>query len=85
VDLSYGIHRYWTTPPVESREAGSATIHLHRETDHRAFPKFSGVVAEVAYVDATGRYYLRTFDAGGVPTEIIQSLIAEAEELIPYK
>ena len=82
MDLAYAIHRYWTTPPVVDREQGSSTILLHRETDHPLFAKFSGVVAKVVYWDALGNYYLRTFDASGVPTEIIETLIEEAKDLI---
>ena len=82
MDLPYGIHRYWTTPPHVDREKGSSTILLHRETDHPLFAKFSGVVAEVVYWDALGHYYLRTFDASGVPTEVIEMLLAESKDLI---
>ena len=85
MDEPFGIHRYWTSLPVASREEGSTTVHLHRETDHPLFAKFSGVVAEVVFWDAAGSYYLQTFDGHGVPLEIIERLVAEAKEVIRYK
>ena len=78
MDRRYANHRYRTTPPVSDRKAGCTTLHLHCETDGQTI-----VVAEVVYWDAAPGYFLKTFDE--ILVEIVEELIAEAKEAIPYK
>lgn len=79
MDRPHGRDRFWTTPPVNDREAGSTSLRLHRDSEGR-----SVIAAEVVFWDALGQYFLETFN-GDVPLDIIEALIAEAKDKIRYK
>jgi hypothetical protein len=75
----FGRLHFWTTSPVSNCCDGFTALRLHRDLDGT-----TALVAEVVFWDAVGQYFLQTFQTD-VPVEIVEALIAEANDLIPYK
>ena len=73
METQFGHERFWTTY-VEDHKDGFAGLRLHRER----FGKTT-VAAEVLYWDASGHFFVQTFN-GEVAVEIIEALIAEARQ-----
>lgn len=76
MDIRHATGRFWTTPVVTDRRAGSTVLRLHRE---RAGSRV--VAAEVVFWDADGQFFLETFN-GDVPLAVIEALITEAKDQI---
>lgn len=76
MDVRHATGRFWTTPVVTDRRAGSTALRLHHE---RAGAQV--VAAEVVFWDADGQFSLETFN-GDVPLAVIEALIAEAKDRI---
>ncbi len=78
METTWGRERYWTTY-VEDRNAGSAGLRLHRETDGK-----QAIAAEMIFWAAMEEFFLQTFDCD-VPLSVVELLIAEAKDHIKIK
>lgn len=72
---TFGREHLWTTF-VQDRADGFVGLQLHCELDGR-----TAVVAQVLFWDASGQFFVQTFDRD-VPVEILEAVIAEARERV---
>jgi hypothetical protein len=75
MNISWAGKRYWTTR-VQDNADGYVGVRLHEDTKGAEV-----AVAEVVYWDASGQFYVKTLNHE-VPLQILESLVAEAKELL---
>jgi hypothetical protein len=66
---------FFRTHPVEDIVEGSVGLDLQCTTDGK-----STVVARVLFWDATGQYYVNTFDNVDIPVVVMEALIRATKE-----